>query len=419
MLHGPAAMGYAATSEAMVNIRATVAAALGAGAIAAESADRVIRCAKDTFYQERSLDDAIERAWSGDVDAEEAARFRRFIARGGYVDQKRVDALALVRHLADLRPPRPPRPDGPTRVHRSYFIRRLQYEIVCDSVDSDDGALPPAERVAHEARSLGSTYSLLHTLALLLSLAHALAATQGLSAGPHDIRRVYDDHDFGLGAKAKTRRWPRAMDIDDAERTALIQRLAVIGALITAFAQRLGPSEWQRRHDASLLALLRIDGSYASLRPRGGATGAAADRGVARNLARRSAVEFGLYRRLAKLWSILDEGVGRLGITPFDPLQVRSDEFRRSRGLDRRAATLAWQRLNNIDHNEYINLVGIDSRLSVLRNGSHAYWLGLLHDRGPAFGLADAIRLTGLYPALRRRVRNRGASKQRRRNART
>lgn len=418
MLHGPATMGYPATSEAMVNIRATVAAALGAGTIAAEAAERVIRCAKDTFYQERSLDDAIDRALSGNGNGGDAERFRRFIADGGYVDQKRLDALALVRRLAELRASGLPRPDGLRGVHRSYFIRRLQYEVLCDSVDSADRALPTEERVANEARALGSVYSRLQQLAQLLSFAHALAESHGLSASPRDVRRVYKDTDFGWGSKANTRRWSQAMDIDDAERAALIQRLAVVGRLITEFAQRWGRSESKRRYDASLLALLRIDGRYASFRPRARRTRAGIDRAVVRSLAKRSAVEFGLYRRLAKLWSILDDGVGRLRITPFDSLQVRSDDFRRSRGLDRRAATQVWQRLNNIDQDEYIRLVGVDSRLSMLCNGSYAYWLGLLPDRGPAFGLVDAIRLAGLYPALRRRVRHHAAARRSGRNAR-
>ena len=99
LLHGPADSAYREMSEAMVNIRATVAHAVSSGVIRPDSGERVIRCAKDTFYQVRSLGAAIEAAWAGDPHAEEARRFRRFIANGGYVNQKRLDALELLTRL--------------------------------------------------------------------------------------------------------------------------------------------------------------------------------------------------------------------------------------------------------------------------------------------------------------------------------
>jgi hypothetical protein len=289
----------------------------------------------------------------------------------------------------------------------------LQYEVACEAVESADDVLPVEERVACEARTLGATYFLLRRLAQLLSAAHALAATQGLTAAARDIARVYEDHDFGLGSAARTTRWARGAGLDAAGHAALVGRLSAVSALVSAAERRIGPRTTKRRQHAALLALMRIDGRYESARPHGEKTGAALDRAVLRNLASRHAVEFSLYRRTATLWCVLDASVAQAGIAPFGPLQARSDEFRRARGLDRRVSALAWQRLNNINHRQYVDLVGVDSRLSAVCDGSHAYWLGLLDHRGPAFGLLDAIRFAGLYRALARRVRRRAVPPQR------
>ena len=78
VLHGTASEGFRVRTDAMVNIRASVARAIEAGVIGAESGDRLIRSAKETFYQERSLIGAMDRTW-GSTGNDEAVRFRRFI----------------------------------------------------------------------------------------------------------------------------------------------------------------------------------------------------------------------------------------------------------------------------------------------------------------------------------------------------
>jgi hypothetical protein len=84
--------------------------------------------------------------------------------------------------------------------------------------------------------------------------------------------------------------------------------------------------------------------------------------------------------------------------------QSLSDEFRRKRGLDRRAATLAWRRENDLDCRGYERLVAMDARLALVSAGSQAYALGLQPGTDPACWLVDAIRLSGLYGRLKRKV---------------
>jgi hypothetical protein len=110
LLHGPAKLGYVPVTEAMVNIRATLAAAAQAGVISLTCAAALTTVAKTRFYQERNYDSlftddncrAVGLATSG----------RRLLIDWlvkGRVDVKRSDAMALldmVRNCAS--PPLPP-----------------------------------------------------------------------------------------------------------------------------------------------------------------------------------------------------------------------------------------------------------------------------------------------------------------------
>ncbi len=418
LLHGTAAHGHRALSEAMVNIRATVARAVEAGVIGSESGERVIRCAKETFYQERSLAGAIDQAWGTRARGEEATRFRRFIARGGYVNQKRLDALALVRQLAGMSPKRVTSQNGAAPVNRSYFILKLQHEVMCRPFTTADPGLPGEEQVALEARLLGSTYRLLRRLAQLMSVAHALARAQALAVSPRDLTHVYERDDFGLGPSARTRRWAQVRDLDDKARRCFVERLADIRALLEASEHKHGGRETRRsRYEVYLLALMRIDGRYTRWRPSGNRTGASVDRAVLRNAERRDGMEFRLYRRIAKLWRVVDEAATRVGMEPLDEPQLLSDEFRRARGLNLRESTRVWLRANNLDSDGYTALIAADARLSILCDNSRTYTLGLIETADPVCWLHDAIRLTRLYPSLKRRLARAPATDGRSRQA--
>jgi len=239
VLHGPAAEGFRARSDAMVNVRATVARAVEAGVIGAESAREVIQCAKETFYQERSLTRAMDRAW-GTSRTGEAVRFRRFIEQGGYVDQKRLDALALLRHLADVYGAPRTRESCVIEVNRSCFIMKLQHQVMCRPFTAAEPDLPGEEKVALEARLLGPTYRLLRRLALLMSMAEALARARGVDVAPRHMARSFDADDFGLGPAARAARWTRARDLDDAGLKRYVRRLATIRALLEASGKARG-----------------------------------------------------------------------------------------------------------------------------------------------------------------------------------
>lgn len=96
VLHGPEALGYVVLTEAMVNVRATMDAAMCAGIIEPAAAAAMIRAAKASFYKNRTYG-AIVRA-AADIESLDAERIEAWLSAHS-VDQKQADALAMVEQV--------------------------------------------------------------------------------------------------------------------------------------------------------------------------------------------------------------------------------------------------------------------------------------------------------------------------------
>jgi hypothetical protein len=386
-----------------VNIRATLARAVEKGVISPDSARELLRLAKQTFYPERRLVDAVDRLWGEGSRAGEAKELRRFIEQGGYVDQKRLDALALLHRLADGTQPAPPSPTVST--NRSSFIVKLHHDLMCRPFTTSGPDLPVEEQVAREARLLGPTYRVLRRQARLMSMTHALARARGVVVTPEHVAGVFTDDDFGLGRVARSARWRREHDLDAAAAEGFVCRLATIRALLDTPPRRRtgrrGPAAGDRPY---LLALMRIDDRYARWYRGTGPANARADREVVRRAERGTADELRLYRRSARLWRVIDEAVTAQGVASPNTLQALGDAFRRARGLLDGATARTWIRANGLSLDGFAALVGLDARLTLIGEASRTYTLGLPDGLEPMCWLHDAIRLGGFYPGLRRRV---------------
>ena len=346
LLHGPAESAYRELSEAMVNIRATIEKAVSCDVIRRDSADRVLRCAKQTFYQERSIAGAINAAWPADPPDAERRRLEEFLARGGYVNQKRLDALELLQYLAAHSVTRVPA----ATVSRTPYLAKLHVDTSCSPFRASSADLPADERIAVEARSLGRLYPLLCRLARLMAFVYAISVRDDTSARRDD-------------------------------------RLARLRAAVRAFARRRGSVASRRAQRRHMLDMMRLDGSY--------------DR---RRNGRTTGVEAVLYRHSATFWAVIDEHLARLRFAANETLQTLSDEFRHRRGLERRADALAWRRAQDLDGRGYERIVALDARLRTVTAVSQPHVLDLLAATDPGCWLIDAIRLSGLYARLARRV---------------
>jgi len=96
VVHGPAELGFPMLSEAMVNIRRTLADAEAEGVLPPAVAQTLEGLAKELPYRERGYGRVLRLAGELGVDAQALARFRTWLPTGR-VDQKREDAKLMLR----------------------------------------------------------------------------------------------------------------------------------------------------------------------------------------------------------------------------------------------------------------------------------------------------------------------------------
>lgn len=95
--HGPAELGYPCLSEAMVNIRRTLSDAHAAGVLSIAMRRQLEEIAKDLCYRDRNYGRILREA-EEEIDPLEISAFRDWLPVGR-VDQKREDALALLKQI--------------------------------------------------------------------------------------------------------------------------------------------------------------------------------------------------------------------------------------------------------------------------------------------------------------------------------
>lgn len=98
VIHGPAELGYPSLSEAMVNIRRTLADAAQERVVPAATARRLEAIAKALPYRERGFGRMLRLAAAEGLPEEELADFRHWLPTGR-CDQKREDALDLLQAM--------------------------------------------------------------------------------------------------------------------------------------------------------------------------------------------------------------------------------------------------------------------------------------------------------------------------------
>jgi hypothetical protein len=98
--HAPPEMGYRPVSEAMVNVRATLALAQEQGLLCKSTTDTLLAIAKATFYAERTYAGVLAAGLERGLPTEDLARFRHWVRRNA-VNQKRADAVAMLQRMSE------------------------------------------------------------------------------------------------------------------------------------------------------------------------------------------------------------------------------------------------------------------------------------------------------------------------------
>jgi hypothetical protein len=258
VIHGPPETGYVALSEAMVNIRRTLAEAEFAGVIEAPTRQTLIRIAKGLFYHDRTFDRLLERAEEHSVPAHELAALRAWLPEGR-VDQKREDALAMLAAMQALLASDP----EPLRVDYTLEWTRMWDDAVAIAAGSPmlggRGEWLADERLLEELRLEAETYVAARERALLRFLAGREAGRRRQTVEASARQAVLDRLRvrYGLFSRADLDRWLEANAIDGRRLERLVEDEAQLEALRALTASSLRDvllDELRLRNDFARLA---------------------------------------------------------------------------------------------------------------------------------------------------------------------
>lgn len=98
LIHTTTETGYDPSSEAMVNIRATLDAAVSEGDLRPSLRAELLRIAKALYFPERNYENLLRIAASEGLPKQQLAAFGAWLPEGR-VDQKRLDAIAMLEEM--------------------------------------------------------------------------------------------------------------------------------------------------------------------------------------------------------------------------------------------------------------------------------------------------------------------------------
>jgi hypothetical protein len=221
---GPPEMDYASLSEAIVNIRATLARAEAEGII--EPATRAVleTIAKDLFYPERSYPLLLKHAAGLGLPQGELDALQGWLP-AGRIDQKREDALAMLRVIRQRLAEGLPSKHVTFSFEETVYwdnVRRYAGELQLDGDADANTVLGTA--VLEELRLEGS-YSTLQQQAMLRLLALDEARRQNMAVTPEDLEAVETAFRRGQGLieEELLERWKERHHLDDGRFRRLLQ----------------------------------------------------------------------------------------------------------------------------------------------------------------------------------------------------
>jgi hypothetical protein len=136
VVHGPAETGYIAISEALVNIRATLAAAAAAEVITAAERNALAALTKQLFYPRRSYQKLLQLAAEQTLTADRLQALAAWLP-AGQINLKRDDALAMLTAIGEL--------DGQTKQVDYHFAHTTMWENLANSLNKRTFAYAAAD----------------------------------------------------------------------------------------------------------------------------------------------------------------------------------------------------------------------------------------------------------------------------------
>jgi hypothetical protein len=179
IVHADAASDYRALSDALVNIRATLTAAVDQQVIGPDLHDVLLSEARNTFYQDRSYGRLVREARRRGVAPDELQRFERWLPVGA-VDQKRQDALAMLRDMRATRTAHPGPFTPAFRFQHTDAWEQVRRQIHLKPFnDAPTTAWVQGDAVINELRLRGDEFLAARETAFQRVLSRELAETSG------------------------------------------------------------------------------------------------------------------------------------------------------------------------------------------------------------------------------------------------
>ena len=259
--HAGADRDFRVVSEAMVNIRATLAAASDAGIISRASHDALIDVGKQLFYPERSYTAILDGARTAGLPRDELEALLEWLPENKR-NQKRDDAIAMLEAIGAFVAGDP----GPKLVdyqfeETEWWLRaqqtageiQLAVETVADVVSADD--------LLDELRLDSATERKVLASAMLRHLLLADATRRRVSLEPELLEAVSDAlrRERGLLTLDSLTAWFQANDLDEHRYGQLVLEEAARQIMSRSLAEVA---------QAQVANELRLSGDYVRLRAR-------------------------------------------------------------------------------------------------------------------------------------------------------
>ncbi|GAB4532015.1 MAG: hypothetical protein Tsb0014_16010 [Pleurocapsa sp.] len=395
VLHASDQGDFTPLTDAMVNIRATIASAIKQKIIPIEVGKTLVDRAKNSFYTERILEDVIAQTKLQGIAVDSLEKLEIFIKTGGYVNLKKIDAIALLKKLANLFSQKNLiRATKTPQVNRSVFFSAIHKIVACRPLSQDFNWLPMADKVALESRLLGKKYLLLRSLAELLQMCDVIAYNWEILPTQQDIEKVYTDKILGLET---TNNYLQANDLNTEAMSQFVDRLAKIQALL-----RLQAEKYHKNFNLFFLINLRINNQYVALSRDINLPAALLDEAVINNCQELDEDLEHIYRAIAKLWQIID---WIADISEFYPdrkkIVATMNDLWRDLGISDKQSKLNWLKDNNLNWDSFTQMMFIFTRLKIISSRQDLSVLGLKMPGSEVVFLHDALRLTKVYLKLK------------------
>lgn len=390
ILHKNETQNFEPVTDAMVNIRATLESAVK-NKIIDDSIKKIIENrAQNIFYQKRTLKKACEIAKGNTANAEEIEKLLEWSNNGGYVDQKKLDAITLLKQIAKSDLVETNEKAQAFQLSRTSCLRSLQRFTACQPFHIYREWLPIQEKTALMARLLGNHYSLAKRIARLMALVCNLAWDE--------YQLSTEDVPFGF----QTKNFIQDLDCGKDKAQDYITRLKYINKL-ACFNLANPLTETAKNY---ILMFMKVSGDYEEYKTKFDVEKLsllALEEKILYALKQDDPEKYTMLLYTAYLWTVIVKKVNEAELEPPEhDLSKFIVEFRNNKNLLSLESIMEWIQKNDLDRPGFINIMAEALTFDHIVKCNNTDGIGIFQENEKTWWLLDALYLTRLYPRAKR-----------------